>query len=283
MKKGESHHYFLLLFPILLLACGPIRNQPGEVATVGPETMIVAHRGASGVAPENTLAAIDSALRSPADWIEIDIHQTRDGQVVLLHDPTVDRTTDGQGKVAELTLEQVRALDAGSWFGPAFAGVKVPTLEEALELVEGRKKLLVEIKKGDVFYPGLEAKTVELVRQYGAQEWCLIQSFHDEVLESVQRADSSLARYKLIVGKVPLLPVYVDKGLRFGSLGRYQGLRGINVYHRFATRSLIRQLHEQGFQTIIWTADDPDWLERLAKRGADGIMTNYPGQIRRSR
>jgi glycerophosphoryl diester phosphodiesterase len=250
---------------------------------VAPETLLVAHRGASGVAPENTLAAIDSALRTTADLIEIDIHQTRDGQVVVLHDATLDRTTDGRGKVGELTLEQVRALDAGAWFGPAFAGLRVPTLEEVIRRVSGQKKLLIEIKSGDGLYLGIEARTVEQVQQHGAQEWCFIQSFHDEVLTNVQRADSSLAVYKLIVGKVPLLPVFVDKGLRFGSLRRYRGLRGINVYHRFASRSFIRQLQGQGFQTIIWTIDDPDWLERIARRGADGVMTNYPGQVRRSR
>ncbi len=102
--------------------------------------MLAAHRGASEAAPENTLAAIQKALNSPADFIEIDIHQTLDSQLVLMHDATLDRTTNGEGPISAMSLAQIKQLDAGSWFKPEFKNEKVPTLEEVLKLVKGRKK-----------------------------------------------------------------------------------------------------------------------------------------------
>ncbi len=122
--------------------------------------LVVAHRGASGIAPENTLPAIDKALLAGADFIEIDVQLTRDRQVVLMHDETVDRTTNGKGKIGEMTADQVAGLDAGSWFGAEFTGTKVPLLEEVVAHIGGRTGLLIEIKKKKGFNEGIEEEVI---------------------------------------------------------------------------------------------------------------------------
>jgi glycerophosphoryl diester phosphodiesterase len=235
---------------------------------------LIAHRGAADSAPENTLAAIRKALEGPAEFIEIDIHQTRDQQVVVMHDATVNRTTNGQGNIADLTLAELRQLDAGSWYHATFSQEKVPTLEEVLTLVNGKKKLLIEIKKGDNFYEGIEDNTLALIRQHQAQDWTVIQSFYDEVLAKVWKSEYAVPTHKLIVGKLPWLPVYFDHRLRWGSLDKYYRAAAINVNQYFATRAFIRHVHSKGFKTYVWTVDEPQDINKVTDRGADGVISN---------
>lgn len=240
---------------------------------------LIAHRGASDSAPENTLAAIRKALEGPADFIEIDIHQTRDQQVVVMHDADVARTTDGKGNIGELSLAGLRQLDAGSWYDSTFSQEKVPTLEEVLQLVKGKKKLLIEIKKGDDYYEGIEDRTLALIRQHRAQDWTVIQSFYDQVLEKVWKNEHAVPTHKLIVGKLPWLPVYYDHRLRWGSLDKYYRAAAINVNQYFATRAFIRHVHSKGFKTYVWTVDTPGDINQVIDRGADGVISNTVAQL----
>ena len=132
---------------ILALTFIPVRLSNSTPGGGSLQPFFIAHRGASGTAPENTLPAIDSALAAGVDYIEIDVHLSLDGKVIVIHDATVDRTTNGTGKVQKLTAEYIQSLDAGSWFGEPFIGVKVPTLEEVIRHIDGKVKLLIEIKK----------------------------------------------------------------------------------------------------------------------------------------
>jgi glycerophosphoryl diester phosphodiesterase len=269
---------------LLLVACGSsdsiekgliLKNQKRKVA-------VVAHRGASGVAPENTLAAIRKALETSADFIEIDIHQSKDGEVVVMHDATVDRTTNGTGQIADLTLAELKQLDAGITFDSAFAGERIPTLAQVLNLVKGKKKLLIELKKGKTeYYLGLEQSTLQLISLYNANEWCVLQSFHDPILERIWQADFVIPTHKLIVGKIPFLPIFIDHELKFGSFDRYSQAAAINVHRYFASKAFIKSLHGQGFKTFIWTEDKPENIQRLFELGADGVMTNHPELITR--
>ncbi|MGV3642251.1 MAG: glycerophosphodiester phosphodiesterase [Adhaeribacter sp.] len=240
---------------------------------------LIAHRGASDSAPENTLAAIRKALEGPADFIEIDIHQTRDQQVVVMHDADVARTTNGEGNIGELSLAELRQLDAGSWYDSTFSQEKVPTLEEVLQLVKGKKKLLIEIKKGDDYYEGIEDQTLALIRQHRAQDWTVIQSFYDQVLEKVWKNEHAVPTHKLIVGKLPWLPVYYDHRLRWGSLDKYYRAAAINVNQYFATRAFIRHVHSKGFKTYVWTVDAPGDINQVIDRGADGVISNRVAQL----
>jgi glycerophosphoryl diester phosphodiesterase len=194
--------------------------------------------------------------------------------VVVMHDATVDRTTNGAGKIADLTLAELRQLDAGSWFDPRFRQERVPTLEEVLALVNGKKKLLIEIKKGDGFYAGIEENTLALIGQHRAQDWTVIQSFYDEVLDKVWKSQYAVTTHKLIMGKVPWLPVYFDHRLRWGSLDKYYRAAAINVNRYFATRAFIRHVHNKGFKTYVWTVDDPREINKVTEWGADGVISN---------
>ncbi|WP_158267545.1 glycerophosphodiester phosphodiesterase [Adhaeribacter arboris] len=263
----------LFLVSLLWTGCS---NTPEKIRLINQKrkVMLAAHRGASEVAPENTLAAIQKALDSPADFIEIDIHQTLDSQLVVMHDATLDRTTNGEGAISDLPLSAIKKLDAGSWFKPEFKKEKVPTLEEVLQLVKGRKKLLIELKKGDDFYPGMPHRTIALLQKYHARSWCVLQSFHDEILQEIWQNEYNVPTHKLIVGKLPMLPVYFDVSLRFGYFDKYYRASAINAHHYFATRGFVKLVHNAGFKTFVWTADDPSEINKLVDRGVDGIITN---------
>ncbi|QMU27237.1 glycerophosphodiester phosphodiesterase [Adhaeribacter radiodurans] len=264
----------LLLVNFLFTGCSSGTPEKIKLISQNRKVMLAAHRGASEVAPENTLAAIQKALDSPADYIEIDIHQTLDSQLIVMHDATLDRTTNGEGEIAARALAQIKTLDAGSWFKPEFKYEKVPTLEEVLKLVKGRKKLLIELKKGHDFYPGMADETIALLQKYNARNWCVLQSFHDEILQQIWQNEYNVPTHKLIVGKLPMLPVYFDVSFQFGTFDKYYRASAINVHHYFATRGFVKLVHNAGFKTFAWTADDPAEINRLVDRGVDGIMSN---------
>ncbi|QHL87845.1 glycerophosphodiester phosphodiesterase [Nibribacter ruber] len=246
----------------------------------GRKISVIAHRGASYLAPENTLAAVKKALETSADFIEIDVHLSKDGQVVVIHDATVDRTTNGTGQVAQLTLEELKELDAGSKTDTAFAGERIPTLAQVLKTVKGKKKLLIELKKGEQdYYEGLEQKTLDVLKAHNATDWCVLQSFYDPILERIWQMDFMIPTHKLMMGKIPFLPIFFDHEFKFGSLDRYHEAAAINIHRHFASKSFITSLHNQGFKTFVWTEDDPKNIQQLFQNGADGVITNRPELI----
>jgi glycerophosphoryl diester phosphodiesterase len=166
--------------------------------------LVIAHRGFSGIAPENTIAAIKLAMERGVDMIEIDVHQSKDGVPVVIHDKTIDRTTNGTGRVAAHTYSQLNSFDAGSWFDTAYKEEHIPSLEEVLELIAGTCKLLIEIKHGSSIYGEIEKKVIETVHLKNAQDWCILQSFEDEVLENLKNLNCPLETHKLITADVPI-------------------------------------------------------------------------------
>ncbi len=157
------------------------------------KTLVAAHRGNAKFFPENTLAAFRSALTLPVDMLETDLHMTRDGEIILMHDATVDRTTDGTGKICDMTLRQIKALDAGSWKGGAFLGERVPALREFLELVKDHEEMLfnIELKDypgelGDFAYESCD-KSIALLERYGIADRCVLNSFSGELLEYIDQ------------------------------------------------------------------------------------------------
>ncbi|RNI23494.1 glycerophosphodiester phosphodiesterase [Rufibacter latericius] len=272
---------FLLLFTF---ACGD-SGTPEKGITLkrnARKVSVIAHRGASGLAPENTLASVKKALETDADFIEVDVHQSKDQEVVVIHDPTLDRTTTGTGRVEDFTLAELKKLDAGIKLDSAFAGERIPTLAQVLRAVKGKKKLLIELKKGEEdYYPGLEENTIRLIRENRAEEWCVLQSFYDPILDRIWKADFVIQTQKLMVGKIPFLPIYIDHELKFGGFDRYSEATTINVHRYFASKAFIKSLHSQGFKTFIWTEDEPKNIQKLFEIGADGVMTNHPELIKK--
>lgn len=231
----------------------------------------VAHRGWSGAAPENTLAAIKLAMSMPeVQWIEIDVQLSRDGVPVVIHDYTVDRTTNGRGAVANLTAAELGALDAGSWMSPAFRGEPVPRFEQVLELTVGRCRLNVELKT-DGRYPGLEERVLGLIHDYKLEHDTVITSFHTETLRNVRKL-SKVVRTGLILDawRNSLPMELAELGADFLSIG----------YSRINPERL-RRLAGAGIETMAWTANDVKTIRKLAAMDEKlMICTNYPDRWR---
>lgn len=246
---------------ILILAIILIMGLAGTA--FGSAPIITAHRGASSLAPENTLAAVQKALELGVPWIEVDVHRTRDRVLVVLHDETVDRTTNGTGPINQLTYAEVAKLDAGSWFSPEFSGEPIPTLEEVLLACRGQATVLIELK-GTL----TERPTIELVRELEMEDQVVIQSFdHIMVGKAKQRAPEIPA---FILIRQDLTPqAMVNTAL-------YYGANGIGVRHNFLTEELVEVAHENGLVVFPWTVDNPEDMLNYLQMGVDGIITNYP-------
>jgi len=223
-----------------------------------------AHRGASGYAPENTLAAFRLAEYLGARGIELDVHLSRDGVPVVMHDPTVERTTDGRGRVARLDLEQLRRLDAGRWYAAAFAGEPVPTLAEVFAWAGDRVRLNVEIK-----HAAAGEAVLTLWRQY-PQVRVLISSFAHDLLDALGRQVPQLPRGYLTTGR----------GWRQALARAVAG--GAESFHpaaRHTSAALVAAARQAGLAVYPYTVDDPAEAARLQHWGVAGIFTNrlFPG------
>ncbi len=229
---------------------------------------VVAHRGASGDAPENTLAAFRRALEMGVDAVELDVHLTRDGEPVVIHDHVLDRTTDGSGLVRDQTLAAVRHLDAGRWFGERFAGERVPTLAEALDLLRP-VRVIVEVKNGPIYYPGIAARVAAEVRAAG-HDGVTVSSFDHPVLLELKPGAPELRTAVLFVGRL-VNPVGVARDARADAL---------HVHWAFLTPELVASAHAAGLCVEAWTVDDPAHMNLVLDVAPDGVMTNYPDRLR---
>lgn len=235
--------------------------------------IIIAHRGASAYAPENTLASFEKAIQMGALVIETDVHQTNDSVVVIMHDLSVDRTTNGKGLIKDISYQDFKYLQIKqksgcvSWQNP-------PTLEEAIQLINGRCKLLIELKKGNSYYPSIEKHIVDLINKYNAHSWIsTIHSFEKEPLMNFAKRDSSINLQKLIVFNLPLVSFNFDKHF---SKDDFKNWEGVNVYYKFCSKRVIKKIHKLGKTVYVWTVNSPRKARKLAKRGVDGIITNKP-------
>ncbi|MBX6395540.1 MAG: glycerophosphodiester phosphodiesterase [Alicyclobacillaceae bacterium] len=226
-----------------------------------------AHRGASAEAPENTLAAFRRAVSLGVPGIELDVQLSRDGVPVVLHDPTLDRTTDGRGWVGDWTWEELRRLDAGRWFGPAFAGERIPSLAEVLSILPPEVWLNIELKTAPEAYPGLEERILECVHGAGRCR-VLYSSFDHSSLERLQRLDPG-ASVGLLYDGYLLAP---------WNYARQAGLRvqSIHVRHWFVNRALVRGAHRRGLKVFAYTVNDPGRAAQLFRLGVDGIFSDHP-------
>ena len=246
-------------------------------------TIIVAHRGASAQAPENTMEAFRRGFEAGADAIELDVHLTADGHVVVIHDDTVDRTTDGTGLVREMTLREVKRLDAGYKFtqdsGETYPyrgqGVIVPTLEEVYREFPN-VPVNVEIKEAR---PDIEQAVWKVIEEAEAAGRTLVVSETTPVIRRFRKASSGRVATASSVGEIVAFDLL--RRLRLSKLLRlpYQGLQGPEVYGRIlyvVTPRFVRAAHEQGLRVDVWTINSEPDMRRLLAFGVDGIMTDRP-------
>ena len=243
-------------------------------------TLIIAHRGGGGLAPENTLASIEAGIKFNSDIIEIDVHQTKDKKLIVIHDNSIDRTTDGKGLVREMTYDQILQYNIVSAFAENNSNMKIPSLEQVLEFVKGKSGLMIELKYGNPCYPGIEERLVEIIRENHAEDWCSVQSFDIDILKRIHFLEKDLELYFLCYVKLPLIPVWIGKKIIIDISHKYEFLKGINIYRKFADLRTLKVCHHENRKMMVWTVDSKDRMTELLKIGVDGIITNYPNYMR---
>jgi glycerophosphoryl diester phosphodiesterase len=233
---------------------------------------IIAHRGWSGQYPENTLISIKQGLSHPlVKMIEIDVQLSSDGVPIIIHDYTLERTTNGTGFVGNYTLKELKQLDAGSWYSQKYRNERIPTLEEVFQLFKPfsnqGKKLNLEIKKGGNFYPGIEKKVASLIKQYGLEKSIVITSFNHESIRLFSRIAPDIQRGLLIYG----VPVLTHKLLR------YTRSTLLSMCYPYLTPEFIKPWLNKGVQCMAWTIDDPRHMQQILSIDARiMICTNHP-------
>jgi len=233
-------------------------------------TLNVAHRGAAALAPENTMAAFEKAVELGADVIELDLHMSRDGELVVIHDDTLDRTTDGRGPVHERSLEELMSLDAGRWFGEGFAGQRIPTLAQVLDRFAGKVPLALEVKAGSTFFPGIEEKVVSALREHAAIGDSAVASFDHYALRRLKEIEPTIRTAALLVGR----PVSLS------ALAGPAKADGLALEASFVTKAEVEACRAAGLKLVVWVVNEPAQMRHFISLGVDGIITDYPDLLR---
>lgn len=230
-------------------------------------TEIFAHRGSSGTFPENTFAAFKEAERVGSDGIEIDVHLTKDDEIVIIHDNTVDRTTNSTGLVREHTLEDIKQLDAGSWFSVGNKGEQVPTLKEILGWMQGNSiKLNIELKNVTVQYPDFEKKIINEIEESGLEDRIIISSFNHYALKRVNNLNP----------KIECAILYAQQLFEPWNYAKELGTKSLHPHDTKTDLETVNLAQQNGFPVRIYTVNNEDRMKELIEGGCSAIMSDYP-------
>ncbi|MBY5957116.1 hypothetical protein KUV50_03140 [Membranicola marinus] len=254
------HQHILLTFFCSLV---------GLTAANSQNALIIGHRGASYVYPENTTLSAVKAWEEGADAVEIDVYPTADGKIAVLHDRTTKRTTGADYKVSETSSDVLTKLDAGKWKAPQFEGERLPLLTDILEVIPRYKKLVVEVKSGSEIVPILKS----LLEDHPKRSQIIFIAFGWEVINDLKNEFPDLPCFWLSSKKA-------DVAARWESV-KSNGLDGINLHHSIIDQDLINQAHKDDLGILCWTVNKVEDARRLAHMGIDGITTDRPGYIRK--
>ncbi|MFA5524093.1 MAG: glycerophosphodiester phosphodiesterase [Tissierellales bacterium] len=230
--------------------------------------LIIAHRGASAYAPENTMGAFMKAIEMNSNGIELDVHMTKDKALVVCHDEKVDRTTNGMGFIKDFTLEEIKDLDAGSWFGEEFRGQRIPELWQVLELIKDTDILLnIELKNAPILYAGIEKKTIDLINGYGMEDRTIISSYNHYSLVEIKKIDPRIKTGALYnAGLVE--PWIYAKRIKADALHPF--------FYNLLVPGFVKACIENGILLNAFTVDDEPYIKALVDLKINGIITNYP-------
>ncbi len=234
------------------------------------ETLIFGHRGAMARAPMNSMAAFELAGEQGADGIELDVHLSRDSQLVVIHDDTVDATTDGQGKVADMTLDQLKRLDAGAWYSDEFAGQGIPTLDEVIDAIGESLFINVEIKSPRESVDRLENRLASCVRRHNMRERIIVSCFDPVILRRVKQMMPMVLMGFLYQPDMPAAHYLPLKEL-------WHEAR--HPRHDMVDEGYMRWARAQGYFVNVWTVNDPRRALQLKRLGVNSIMTDDPATI----
>lgn len=272
----------VLVLGVLALAADMPVSHAAEKTALGaaarcvarPEILVIAHRGDSKVAPENSLPAFASAVKAGADLVELDYYHSADGVPVVFHDADLDRTTNAvrlwggeKIKIDSKSLAELKLLDAGSWFEPKFAGTRIPTLDEALDTIQAGSLTLVERKGGE------PATCIDLLKRKKLFDQVVVQAFDWDYLAGCHQIAPDLVLAAL--GHKEFTSDKLDQIANTGA-------RIVGWEDKFTTDQTIAAVHARGWKAWVWTVDDPKRMEQLAKAKIDGIITNRPALARQT-
>ena len=256
----------------------------------GKEFQIIAHRGASGLAPENTMAAFQKALELGVDQIELDVRHTADEEIVVFHDQRLDRVArdtlgnPATGSVHQYTFEEIRQFDVGSWFDSKFSNQRIPSLKEVLDTVRGRCKVLIEIKYMDhPHYHDFAEKLVEIVHsEVNGREWIILQSYENKYLDEVHEIDSLIQTKALIIGEdsAPLIAFYIETRVHLGRGSKRENrLKALNPEWTTLSPRRIFRMHARGLEVYAYTVNDRKDMIKMLNAGVNGIITDFPDRL----
>jgi len=233
---------------------------------------VIGHRGDPARAPENTLAAMASAIQAQVQMVEFDVQLTRDGQAVVVHDEGLGRTVRGGGLVGDLTFEELQRLDAGGWYSSEFAGERVPSLAQVLELLAPSGiSANLELKTNVIPYPGLVAQVVKELEQAGMSDRVIISSFNHKTLKEVQALSPGLACAALVDIQLVAPWEYLLQ----------HGFQALHILHSACTAEDVEACQERDLAVRVWTVDDEVGARRFFEMGVDGLVTNNPEKMSR--
>ncbi len=236
---------------------------------------VIAHRGFSGTRPENTLAAVKAAIEVGADMVEVDVTLTADGQVVCIHDETVDRTTNGSGPVTSYDLEELQRLDAGSWFSSQWAGETIPTMAEVLEVAKGRVLVNIEIKSEVVTLEaegGIAEKVVRLINEMKMSDQVIVSSFEPLALQHVRAIDPSIVTASLFNKDI-------HRGWAPSDVVNPVDSRALNISQKRVTPALMDQCRTSEIPVGVYTVNKKRNMRKMIRLGVQAIFTNHPDQL----
>ena len=243
-----------------------------------PYAQLIAHRGNSGPSPENTRLAIEQAFGLGVDMVEVDVHLSRDGVPVLVHYPTLEQTTNGNGRVHHHTLAELKQLDAGSWKGSRFAGEPILTLTEALELARHRVPLNLDLK-----IPKVVQAVITAVRYMEMLDQVVITGCTRRCVKKIRAQEPNLMVLLNLSQSMNLLaqhgPTLLFRQVYLAQT-RDAGAVGININHIYLNRKLVTAVHQAGLTVWTWTVDDERRFQELLDLDVDSISTNWPGRMR---
>lgn len=230
------------------------------------DIQVTSHRGYSHSVPENTLLAVDKAIAEQADYVEVDVRITKDGEMVLLHDANLKRTTGLNKNIWDMSFDEVRKLDAGSWFGREFKGTQIPTLRELFELAKGQVKINMDLKyRNDS--EGLADKVAALIKEYDLQKQCVITSTSIRCLKEVKEAEPEIRTG------------YITYSVYYGIL-KNDAIDFFSMKSNLVTKNVVDEAHKNGKEVHVWTVNTRNETERLKRLGVDNIITDNPAYVR---
>lgn len=251
--------------------------QPQQEVSKAPTStkrpMIIAHRGDPSQAPENTVAAIKKALEIGVDVVEFDVHISKDGHLVAIHDATLERTTDGFGPVAAHTLDDLKKLDAGAWFSEEFRGEPIPTIAEMLAAIPAPTWINIHLKSHENESDRVESALVDAVREAGAVNRTYITHHTRHGLYRIHRKEPKL--------RLSWLPRGGEQDVEYVDDAFYMGFRIIQPNFRIVNKRFVDYAHQRGMWVNVFWADEEEHMRELAEMGVDGILTNYPARLKK--